>query len=52
MARLSIHGNACLCNATVRYQPEEDVVSLVVEGDSSPALEVWILAEDGREHAP
>lgn len=41
-----------LCIATVRYQPEEDVVSLVVESDSSPALEVWILAEDGSKHAP
>lgn len=31
--------------------PEEDVVTLVVKRDSSPALEVGILTEDGGKHA-
>ena len=32
--------------------PEKDVVALVVEGDSSPALEIGVLAEDGGKHTP
>lgn len=40
------------CQHKVMTRPEENEVSLVVEGDSSPSLEVWILAEDGGKHAP
>ena len=31
--------------------PEEDVVTLVMKRDSSPALKVGILTEDGGKHA-
>ncbi len=30
--------------------PEEDEVALIVEGDDSSALEVWLQREDGRKH--
>lgn len=32
--------------------PEEDVVTLVVEGYSPSTLEVRVLAKDGGKHAP
>ncbi len=30
--------------------PDKDVVTLIVEGDDSPALELRIIGEDGGEH--
>ncbi len=35
----------------VRNKPEKDEIALVVEGDNTPALEVGVLTEEGREHA-
>ena len=43
---------ARLCKTSGLFLPEKDVVTLVVKGDSSPALEIGILAEDGGKHAP
>ena len=40
------------CQHKIMTRPKEDEVSLVVEGDSSPSLEIWILAEDGGKHTP
>lgn len=34
------------------HLPEKDIVTLVVEGHSSPALEVGILTKYGGKHAP
>lgn len=38
----------CLCLHT----PEEDEVSLVVEGDSPAPPELWVLVEQAAQHAP
>ena len=53
-AQSELYGVSALmqCQHKVMNRPEEDEVSLVVEGDSSPSLEIWVLAEDGGKHAP
>ena len=43
------HHTTLLC---ISLLPEKNVVPLIVEGDSSPALEVGVLAEYGGKHAP
>ena len=37
--------------STSQAPPEEDVVSLVVEGDRTAALEIGVLVEQGGKHA-